>query len=181
MSLLPLLNQRFAAALAAVGAPDAQALVQLAGRPEFGDYQMNGVMGAAKALKLNPRELAQKVIDSVDLAGIAASLEIAGPGFINIKLDDGFLAQRVETALADPKLGVDALPRQRVMVEYSSVNLAKEMHIGHLRGGIIGDALARINGFVGQDVIRQNHVGDWGTQFGMLVAFMVESRKAGEA
>jgi len=181
MSLLPLLNQRFAAALAAVGAPDAQALVQLAGRPEFGDYQMNGVMGAAKALKLNPRELAQKVIDSVDLAGIAASLEIAGPGFINIKLDDGFLAQRVETALADPKLGVDALPRQRVMVEYSSVNLAKEMHIGHLRGGIIGDALARINDFVGQEVIRQNHVGDWGTQFGMLVAFMVESRKAGEA
>ncbi|HEY9103932.1 arginine--tRNA ligase [Chitinimonas sp.] len=181
MSLLPLLNGRFAAALAQVGAPDAQPLVQLAGRPEFGDYQMNGVMGAAKALKLNPRELAQKVIDVVDLAGVAQSLEIAGPGFINIKLDDAFLAKHVEAASQDAKLGVEALPRQKVMVEYSSVNLAKEMHIGHLRGGIIGDSLARIHDFLGEDVIRQNHVGDWGTQFGMLVAYMVEMRKTGEA
>ncbi|MGQ5521858.1 arginine--tRNA ligase [Chitinimonas sp. PSY-7] len=181
MSLLPLLNDRFASALAQVGAPNAHPLVQQAGRPEFGDYQMNGVMGAAKALKLNPRELAQKVIDAVDLADIAASLEIAGPGFINIKLADQFLAARVASALNDTHLGVENLPRQKVMVEYSSVNLAKEMHIGHLRGGIIGDALARIQGFVGQEVIRQNHVGDWGTQFGMLVAYMVESSKAGEA
>ncbi|QDQ28094.1 arginine--tRNA ligase [Chitinimonas arctica] len=181
MSLLPLLNERFAAALAQVGAADAQPLVQAAGRPEFGDYQMNGVMGAAKALKRNPRELAQQVIDAVALQGIAASLEIAGPGFINIKLADAFLAERVETALQDAHLGVPQLPRQTVMVEYSSVNLAKEMHIGHLRGGIIGDALARIQAFVGQDVIRQNHVGDWGTQFGMLVAYMVESSKTGNA
>ncbi|WP_374352497.1 arginine--tRNA ligase, partial [Chitinimonas sp.] len=181
MSLLPLLNARFATALAAVGAPDAQPLVQVAGRPEFGDYQMNGVMGAAKALKLNPRELAQKVIDAVDLAGIAASLDIAGPGFINIKLADGFLAQRVEAALQDERLGVAALPRKKVMVEYSSVNLAKEMHIGHMRGGIIGDALARLHIFLGNEVIPQSHVGDWGTQFGMLVAYMVETRKTGEA
>lgn len=181
MSLLPLLNQRFAAALAAVGAPDAQPLVQPASRPEFGDYQMNGVMGAAKAQKKNPRELAQQVIDSVDLAGIATSLEIAGPGFINIKLDNAYLGQHVESARSDARLGVATLPRRRVMVEYSSVNLAKEMHIGHMRGGIIGDALARIHGFLGQEVIPQSHVGDWGTQFGMLVAYMVEVRKSGEA
>ncbi|WP_269532513.1 arginine--tRNA ligase [Chitinimonas sp. BJYL2] len=181
MSLLALLNQRFAAALAAVGAPDAQPLVQMAGRPEFGDYQMNGVMGAAKALKLNPRELAQKVIDAVDLQGIATALDIAGPGFINIKLADAWLGQRVQAALSAERLGIAAQPRQRVMVEYSSVNLAKEMHIGHLRGGIIGDSLARIHGFLGQEVIRQNHVGDWGTQFGMLVAYMVETRNHGEA
>jgi arginyl-tRNA synthetase len=181
MSLLPLLNQRFSAALAQVGAPDAQPLVQMAGRPEFGDYQMNGVMGAAKAQKKNPRELAQQVIDAVDLKGIASSLEIAGPGFINIKLDDAFLASRVEQGRSQPNLGVASLPARKVIVEYSSVNLAKEMHIGHLRGGIIGDALARINAFLGQNVIRQNHVGDWGTQFGMLVAYMVETRKAGEA
>ncbi|MBV8465203.1 MAG: arginine--tRNA ligase, partial [Burkholderiales bacterium] len=181
MSLLPLLNQRFGAALASVGAPDAQPLVQTAGKPEFGDYQMNGVMGAAKALKLNPRELAQKVIDAVDLNGIAATLEIAGPGFINIRMHPEYLAKHVETALADAKLGVSPLPAKRVMVEYSSVNLAKEMHVGHLRGGIIGDALVRINTFLGQDVIRQNHVGDWGTQFGMLVAYMVETSKAGSA
>ncbi|MBV1776235.1 arginine--tRNA ligase [Burkholderiaceae bacterium DAT-1] len=181
MSLLALLNDRFKAALATVGAPDAQALVQLAGRPEFGDYQMNGVMGAAKALKLNPRELAQKVIDAVDLKGIASSMEIAGPGFINIRLDDAFLAAHLDAALKDDKLAVPQLPAAKVMVEYSSVNLAKEMHIGHLRGGIIGDALARVHGFLGEEVIRQNHVGDWGTQFGMLVAYMVESRKSGEA
>jgi arginyl-tRNA synthetase len=181
MSLLPLLNQRFASALAAVGAHDAQPLVQQAGRPEFGDYQMNGVMGAAKALELNPRELAQKVIDAVDLTGIASKLEIAGPGFINIRLDAAWLARSVESALSDERLGVATLPKRRVMVEYSSVNLAKEMHVGHLRGGIIGDALARINGFLDQEVIRQNHVGDWGTQFGMLVAHMVEARKTGEA
>ncbi|QNM95192.1 arginine--tRNA ligase [Chitinimonas koreensis] len=181
MSLLPLLTQRFAAALAAVGAPDAQPLVQVAGRPEFGDYQMNGVMGAAKALKRNPRELAQQVIGAVDLAGVAASLEIAGPGFINIRLDDGFLARRVETALADGHLGVERLPKQQVMVEYSSVNLAKEMHVGHLRSTIIGDALARVQAFVGMDVTRQNHVGDWGTQFGMLVAYLVETQREGHA
>ena len=181
MSPLSLLNQRFSAALATVGAPDAQPLVQVAGRPEFGDYQMNGAMGAAKAQKANPRELAQKIIDAVDLIGIAASMEIAGPGFINIKLDDGFLAKHVETARNDALLGVAQPTRRKVMVEYSSVNLAKEMHIGHMRGGIIGDALARIHGFLGQDVIPQSHVGDWGTQFGMLVAYMVEIRKTGGA
>jgi arginyl-tRNA synthetase len=181
MSLLSLLHDRFATALAQVGAPEAAPLVQVAGRPEFGDYQMNGVMGAAKALKRNPRELAQAVIEAVDLADIAASLEIAGPGFINIRLHDTWLAAQVRAALDHPQLGVEPLPRQRVMVEYSSVNLAKEMHIGHLRGGIIGDALVRIHSFLGQEVIRQNHVGDWGTQFGMLVAYMVETRKTGDA
>ncbi|QKJ65763.1 arginine--tRNA ligase [Deefgea piscis] len=181
MSLLPLLNSRFAAALVAVGAPDAQPLVQAASRPEFGDYQMNGVMGAAKVLKLNPRELAQKIIDAVDLAGIASSLEIAGPGFINIKLDNAFLADRVARALQDAHLGVEQSPAQHVMVEYSSVNLAKEMHVGHLRSTIIGDALARVQAYVGMNVTRQNHVGDWGTQFGMLVAFLIEQQQEGNA
>ncbi|MFC4161706.1 arginine--tRNA ligase [Chitinimonas lacunae] len=181
MNLLQLLNDRFKAALAAVGAPEAQPLVQLAGRPEYGDYQMNGVMGAAKAQKLNPRELAQKIIEVVDLDGIAQKLDIAGPGFINITLDDGFLAGRVEAALQDARLGVPALPKKRVMVEYSSPNLAKEMHVGHLRSTIIGDALARVQAFAGMEVIRQNHVGDWGTQFGMLVAYLVETRKTGQA
>lgn len=181
MNLLQLLNDRFKAALTQVGATDAQPLVQVAGRPEFGDYQMNGVMGAAKALKMNPRELAQKVIDAVDLAGIASRLEIAGPGFINIVLDNAFLAARVTAALDDARLAVPPLPKRRVMVEYSSPNLAKEMHVGHLRSTIIGDALARVQAFAGMDVIRQNHVGDWGTQFGMLVAYLVETRKAGQA
>ncbi|MFC3532280.1 arginine--tRNA ligase [Vogesella facilis] len=181
MTIQQLINDRVAAALAAAGAPDAPAVVQPASKPEFGDYQANGVMGAAKALKTNPRVLAEQVIAKLDLAGIADKVEIAGPGFINIHLDPGFLAGRVEAALADDALGIAKAASQKVMVEYSSVNLAKEMHIGHLRGGIIGDALVRVNSFIGHEVVRQNHVGDWGTQFGMLVAHMVESLAAGEA
>ena len=181
MTLQQLLNQKIAAALAAAGAPDAQPLLQHASRPEFGDYQANGVMAAAKQLKTNPRELAQKVIDHLDLAGIASKIDIAGPGFINITLAPEFLAQRLDTVLADPKLGVEPqAPAQRVMVEYSSPNLAKEMHVGHLRSSIIGDALARVIEFLGNDVTRANHVGDWGTQFGMLTAYLLETRQSGE-
>lgn len=181
MTIQQLISARVAAALAAAGAPDAPAVVQPASKPEFGDYQANGVMGAAKALKTNPRALAEQVIAKLDLDGIASKVEIAGPGFINIHLDPAFIAGRVANALADDSLVIAKADARRVMVEYSSVNLAKEMHIGHLRGGIIGDALVRVNSFIGHDVIRQNHVGDWGTQFGMLVAYMVETQKAGDA
>ena len=181
MTIQQLISDRVAAALAAAGAPGAPAVVQPASKPEFGDYQANGVMGAAKALKTNPRALAEQVIALLDLQGIASKVEIAGPGFINIHLDPAFIAGRVEKALADDSLGIAKAESRRVMVEYSSVNLAKEMHIGHLRGGIIGDALVRVNSFIGHDVIRQNHVGDWGTQFGMLVAYMVETQQAGDA
>ncbi|AXK39838.1 arginine--tRNA ligase [Crenobacter cavernae] len=181
MTLQQLLNDRVSAALAAAGVPDAPAVLQPASKPEFGDYQANGVMGAAKKLKQNPRELAQKVIDVLDLAGIADKVEIAGPGFINIHLAPAFVGGRLDAALKDAKLGIAAPVRQKVMVEYSSPNLAKEMHVGHLRSTIIGDAIARVLEFLGHDVARANHVGDWGTQFGMLVAYLVESRKAGEA
>ncbi|WP_147693638.1 arginine--tRNA ligase [Vogesella mureinivorans] len=181
MTIQQLISDRVAAALAAAGAPGAPAVVQPASKPEFGDYQANGVMGAAKALKTNPRALAEQVIALLDLQGIASKVDIAGPGFINIHLDPAFIAGRVEKALADDSLGIAKAESRRVMVEYSSVNLAKEMHIGHLRGGIIGDALVRVNSFIGHDVIRQNHVGDWGTQFGMLVAYMVETQQAGDA
>lgn len=181
MTIQQLISDRVAAALAAAGAPGAPAVVQPASKPEFGDYQANGVMGAAKALKTNPRALAEQVIALLDLQGIASKVEIAGPGFINIHLDPAFIAGRVEKALGDDNLGIAKAEARRVMVEYSSVNLAKEMHIGHLRGGIIGDALVRVNSFIGHDVTRQNHVGDWGTQFGMLVAYMVETQKAGDA
>ncbi|MGR2678952.1 arginine--tRNA ligase [Chromobacterium haemolyticum] len=181
MTILQLINQRVQAALAAAGAPDAPAVVQPASKPEFGDYQANGVMGAAKQLKTNPRELAQKVVAALDLAGIADKVEIAGPGFINIHLAPEYLARRSEAALKDDKLGIHRVVPQRVMVEYSSPNLAKEMHVGHLRSSIIGDALARVMEFVGHDVVRANHVGDWGTQFGMLTAYLVETSHAGDA
>lgn len=181
MTIQQLISARVQAALAAAGAPDASANVQPASKPEFGDYQANGVMAAAKQLKTNPRELAQKVLAALDLDGIANKLEIAGPGFINIHLDPAFLARRAEAALADDKLAIELPAPQRVMVEYSSPNLAKEMHVGHLRSSIIGDALARVLGFLGHDVVRANHVGDWGTQFGMLTALLVEESQQGTA
>lgn len=179
MTLLQLLDQRVCAALTAAGASQAQALIQPASRPEFGDYQANGVMAAAKQLKMAPRALAQQVVDTLDLAGIASKIDIAGPGFINITLDNAFLAQQLQQAAQDSRLAVAPVAApQKVMVEYSSPNLAKEMHVGHLRSSIIGDALARVLAFLGHDVIRANHVGDWGTQFGMLTAYLLEQQSA---
>ncbi|UXY16755.1 arginine--tRNA ligase [Chitiniphilus purpureus] len=179
MTVHALLSARVAAALAAAGAVDAPPVVQLSSKPEFGDYQANGVMGAAKALKLNPRELAAKVVAALQLDGIASKVEIAGPGFINITLADGFLAETVARQQADVQLGAGAHPAQKVVIDYSSPNLAKEMHVGHLRSTIIGDALARVLAFQGHQVLRQNHVGDWGTQFGMLTAYLVQTEQAG--
>ncbi|OHX20742.1 arginine--tRNA ligase [Chromobacterium sphagni] len=181
MTIHQLINERVQAALAAAGAPDAPAVIQPASKPDFGDYQANGVMGAAKALKTNPRALAEKVVAALDLAGIADKVEIAGPGFINIHLAPEYLARRSEAALKDDKLGLAPLKPQRVMVEYSSPNLAKEMHVGHLRSSIIGDALARVMEYLGHEVVRANHVGDWGTQFGMLTAYLVETSQDGNA
>ncbi|MDP5239997.1 arginine--tRNA ligase [Uliginosibacterium sp. 31-16] len=179
-TLIELLDARVRAALTAVDCPDAPAVIQPAGRPEFGDYQANGVMGAAKARKMNPRQLAEQVVAKLDLAGIADKLEIAGPGFINITLAPEFLAGLANAALVDDRIGVPQPASQRVIVDYSSPNLAKEMHVGHLRSTIIGDALARVLRFLGHEVIAQNHVGDWGTQFGMLTAYLIESEQEGD-
>ena len=171
MNLKSLLNDRIAAALEASLGEPAPAVVQSAARPEFGDYQANGVMGAAKRHKRNPRQVAEDVVARVDLDGIAASCEIAGPGFLNVTLDDAFLAHELTTAAL-----VETAPAPAtVVVDYSCPNLAKEMHVGHLRSTIIGDAMARVLEALGHKVIRQNHVGDWGTQFGMLLTFLDET------
>lgn len=154
-------------------------VLQPAKSAEFGDFQVNGVMGAAKKAKANPRDLAQKVAEMLAGGAVIESAEVAGPGFINLRLHADFLAQHIHRALSDgQRLGVvPAAEKQTVVIDYSSPNLAKEMHVGHLRSSIIGDSLARILAFLGHRVIRQNHVGDWGTQFGMLVAYMVEQQK----
>jgi arginyl-tRNA synthetase len=152
-------------------AEDFSPLVVPSKRADFGDYQANGAMAAAKAMGEKPRELAQRIVDNLDLRAEANRLEIAGPGFINIHLNDDWLAAQLQSGLASDRLGVSTdRPRQRVVVDYSSPNLAKEMHVGHLRSTIIGDTQARLLEFLGHEVIRQNHVGDWGTQFGMLIA-----------
>ncbi len=166
MHIRSLLSERIEAAFAHLGL-EGQALVQAASRPEFGDYQANGVMAAAKRAGQNPREVAQRVIDALDLTDIAEDLSIAGPGFINITLAPQFIAQASTT----PKHSAET---HCVVVDYSGPNLAKEMHVGHLRSTIIGDCIARVLETLGHKVIRQNHVGDWGTQFGMLLTFMAE-------
>lgn len=135
-------------------------------------------MGAAKKAKQNPRELAQKVADALAGNQVVESAEVAGPGFINLRLKAAFLAQNIESALSDGHLNVrQSMHPQTVVIDYSSPNLAKEMHVGHLRSSIIGDSIARVLRYLGHHVIAQNHVGDWGTQFGMLVAYMVEQQQ----
>jgi len=166
MHIRSLLSQRIEAAFTTLGL-SGQALLQAASRPEFGDYQANGVMAAAKRADKNPREVAQAVIDVIDLDGIASNLAVAGPGFINVTLAPQFIANAATTPQPSPN-------PQRVVVDYSGPNLAKEMHVGHLRSTIIGDCIARVLESLGHTVIRQNHVGDWGTQFGMLLTFMAE-------
>jgi arginyl-tRNA synthetase len=181
MTIRELLGERVHAAMLEAGLPAASSpAVAASTRPEFGDFQANGVMGAAKKAGKNPRELAQQVVSCLDLAGIASRVEIAGPGFINITLANDFLAARVTAIAADPRFGVDRADPMTVVVDYSSPNLAKEMHVGHLRSTIIGDALARCLEFLGHRVIRQNHMGDWGTQFGMLIAELEEQLGEGQ-
>jgi len=182
MAIKEQLEERIAAALEAAGAPaGSQALVGAATRPEFGDYQANGVMAVAKAMKTNPRQLATEVVAKLDLEDVAESVDIAGPGFINVKLKKEWLDVYLNEALADERLGVPEVKKaQKVVLDYSHPNLAKEMHVGHLRSTIIGDAIARTLEFLGDEVIRHNHVGDWGTQFGMLIAYMDRLEAEGE-
>jgi len=171
VNIQALINDKVSQALEAAGAPaGSPAAVRQSAKPQFGDYQANGVMGVAKKLGTNPREFAQKVLDVLDLDGIASKTEIAGPGFINIFLSEEFLAKQAEAALADARLGVAAEEQQTIVADYSAPNVAKEMHVGHLRSTIIGDAVVRTLEFLGHKVIRANHIGDWGTQFGMLIA-----------
>jgi arginyl-tRNA synthetase len=144
-------------------------------QPQFGHYQCNNALKLAKELKKSPREVAELIVSSWK-APFIARFEIAGPGFVNIFLDLQFLSQEIQAVLEDPRLGVP-LPskKERIIVEFSSPNIAKELHVGHLRSTIIGDCLARLFEFLGHDVLRLNHIGDWGTQFGMLIAYMRQS------
>ena len=171
MNIQQFLLAQFRAALAKIGAPeDAPAPLTQSTRAGFGHYQFNGAMALAKALKQKPRDIAQAIVDAVELDGVAEKLEIAGPGFINIHLAPEFIAKQVVTIATEHKLGITQPEKQKVVVDYSSPNLAKEMHVGHLRSTIIGDAVVRGLEFLGHEVVRQNHMGDWGTQFGMLLA-----------
>lgn len=176
MSIKKLLHSRFQTAMQRLEIPsECSPLINQSNKPEFGDYQANGAMGAAKKLNTNPRDLAQKLLEQVDLGGIAAKTEIAGPGFINVTLCNDFLSTSITECLTQPSRNIE-----NIVIDYSGPNLAKEMHVGHLRSTIIGDAIARILEYQGQNVIRQNHMGDWGTQFGMLIAELELQLNQGE-
>lgn len=144
---------------------------------KFGHYQFNSAMKLTKIVQQNPRQIAEKIIQNVDKQWdkdliMIDHLEVAGPGFINITLNSSFITQTVQAILDQPHLGLALPQKQRVIVDFSSPNTAKEMHVGHLRSTIIGDCLARLYEFLGYDVLRLNHLGDWGTSFGMLIAYM---------
>lgn len=174
MNIQNLLSDKIKQAMIAAGAPhDCDALIKQSTKVQFGDYQANGIMAIAKKMAINPRQLAEKVVAELELTDVAEKIEIAGPGFINIFLKTDFIAQLNEAALNDNKLNLTlASHPQNVVVDYSAPNVAKEMHVGHLRSTIIGDATVRVLEFLGHHVIRANHVGDWGTQFGMLIAYL---------
>jgi arginyl-tRNA synthetase len=151
-------------------------------KPAFGDYQYNGVMKLAKQLKKNPREIATTIIEHIDTTEMIAKVEVAGPGFINIWLNYSWLSQQANSIVNDKRVGVGYVETpQKVIVDYSGPNMAKQMHVGHLRSSIIGDTLATLLEFLGNDVIRQNHIGDWGTQFGMLIAYLEEQNTDGNS
>ncbi|MGI8905224.1 MAG: arginine--tRNA ligase [Candidatus Sumerlaeaceae bacterium] len=153
----------------------------------FGDYQCNAAMGLAKRAveavggKPNPRATAERIVAALDLGAMAEDVSIAGPGFINVRLSPAWVAAQLSSNAADDRLGVEPAPAPvRTVVDYSGPNIAKQMHVGHLRSTIIGDAIARVLEFQAHEVIRQNHLGDWGTQFGMLIAHL-RSTVAGAA
>ncbi|VTP86457.1 arginyl-tRNA synthetase [Proteus vulgaris] len=168
--------------MCAAGAPaDSEPLVRQSAKVQFGDYQANGVMGAAKKMGIPPRQLAEKILEQLDITGIADKVEIAGPGFINIFLSPQWVAKQAENALVDEHLNVTPVAPQTIVIDYSSPNVAKQMHVGHLRSTIIGDASARTLSFLGHNVIRANHLGDWGTQFGMLIAYLEKKQNENAA
>ena len=188
-SIADKLGAAFRAAIRAAWDIDADPLVVPAQNERFGDYQSNAAMGLAKLVaqrtgqKANPRQIAEQILTRLDLGEMAAEKPtIAGPGFINVRLSPIWLAKQLNEAARDERLGVEPVPQpQTVLIDLSGPNVAKELHVGHLRSTIIGDAVARVMEFLGHQVIRQNHLGDWGTQFGMLIAHLRSQPQAQEA
>lgn len=165
-----LLEEKTTQAIEAASGTAAPAIVKPAANPKFGDYQANGIMAVAKAHKQNPRQLAEAVVSQLNPDEIPASWEIAGPGFINFRLDPDWLGQTLLAIAQDDQLGVDpAANPETIVIDFSAPNVAKSMHVGHIRSTILGDALTRVLRFRGHTVETDNHLGDWGTQFGMLI------------
>ncbi len=179
MKIKSQLNRIIKKALESANIEASDVIVSDATKAEFGDYQFNGAMKLARTLRRNPREIALDIIKHID-SPIVAKVEVAGAGFINIWLDDEWLSNSLNSIIDDKRVGVGFIENpKRVVVDYSGPNMAKQMHVGHLRSSIIGDTLATLLEFLGDEVIRQNHIGDWGTQFGMLIAYLEEQGEEG--
>lgn len=160
----------FGEAFAAQGLDKKYGEVVVSQRPDLGQFQCNGALPAAREAKQNPRAVAQAVLDAVQPKDIFADLSLAGPGFINITLTDAFLAERIDAVAQDERLGVPAVETPRhVIIDFGGPNVAKAMHVGHLRSSIIGDSLQRVFRFMGENITSDVHLGDWGTQMGMLI------------
>jgi len=164
------LTQRLRAALAACGLPADRGEVVAAADTRFGDYQANAAMVLAKEAKRNPRELAAQIADKFDTGDICAKPEIAGPGFLNFRLEPSWVARQLGALSGDARCGVPTAEKPlKIVIDFSSPNIAKPMHVGHIRSTILGDALARVARFLGHEVVTDNHLGDWGTQFGKVL------------
>jgi arginyl-tRNA synthetase len=182
------LDHAFRTAIAAAIGFDADPMVSVAQNEKFGDYQANAAMGLAKSVsektgaKTNPRAIAEQIKAKLDLGPVASEITLAGPGFINVRLAAPWIINQLGNISADPRLGIESPAHpQTVVIDYSAPNIAKQMHVGHLRSTIIGDAISRILEFHGDHVIRQNHIGDWGTQFGMLIAYLSATENAADS
>jgi len=175
-SIKDLLSERLAPAFAAVAGEPADPVVR---RSQRADYQANGALALARRLGRDPRELAAEVLRHARLEDVCSSVEVAGPGYLNLTVDDGLLGRMLAEVARDDRLGVPATASpETAVVDYSAPNAAKEMHVGHLRSTIIGDAAVRVLEWVGHTVVRQNHLGDWGTPFGMLVEHLLDIGEA---
>ena len=153
-------------------APGADPVLRVSDRA---DFQANGALALAKRVGRLPQEVARQVVETARLGDLCSDVEVSGPGFVNLTLRDDFIAEQTGVVSADPRLGVEpAAEPQRIVIDYSSPNVAKEMHVGHLRSTLIGDALTRVLAFLGHDVRRENHIGDWGTPFGMLIEHLLD-------
>jgi len=178
MKIKASINQMIQQAFDRAGIDATPMSVSEAGKPEFGDYQFNGAMALAKVLGKNPRQIAIDIMAQIEIGGMIAKAEIAGPGFINLWMRPEWMSEKLQQAHGDERLSVAYHEKStKTVVDYSSPNMAKQMHVGHLRSTIIGDALVRLFSFLGDEVVRQNHIGDWGTQFGMLIAYLEVSGK----
>ncbi|WP_017622769.1 arginine--tRNA ligase [Nocardiopsis chromatogenes] len=169
-----ILAQRVQSALGAAFGPEYADADPVIRPSQFADYQANAALALAKRLGRKPREVAAQIVEHLDADDLCREVEISGPGFVNLTLRDDWIAAQARALLDDARLGTPLQRRQNIPIDYSAPNVAKEMHVGHLRTTVVGDALARTLEFLGHNVIRQNHVGDWGTPFGMLIEHLLD-------